>query len=194
MLGNTVSQFSPYFQEMGLKHIRQMKQGDIDLYTYGESGCKVAVEYVGESKFKKPSNKYFAFDNPRLNMIKSGAYELAIYPHLTPEMKYKHKDVKYIYFIQYEEFVLQCEIITHDGMMFTYIHEKTTELKERNTDIIFVTDITANPHYRTGILNPRDKIGEKIAYFYRHKLVFYQNNELGEIVTNYIKDTDGVIL
>ena len=37
MLGNTVNKFCPYFQEMGLNHIREMKQGSIDVYSYGDS-------------------------------------------------------------------------------------------------------------------------------------------------------------
>lgn len=192
MLGNTVSHFSPYYNEMGLKHIRNMKQGDIDVYNYGESGLKVAVEYIGESKLLKKSNKYFAFDNPKLNMIKTGAYELDIHPHLTK--KYKHRDIMFIYFIVYEEFILQCEVISSDNEIFTFIHDKTTPIKDENNDLIFSTEFTSQPNKRVGILKPRDKIGEKIAYFYKQNLVFYQNNEIGEIVSNYIKDTDGVII
>lgn len=190
MLGNTVSHFSPYFGEMGLKHIRSMKQGDIDTYTYGDSGLKVAVEYIGESKFLKKSNKYFAFDNPKLNMIKSGAYELDVHPHLTK--RYKASDVIFIYFVLYEEYTLQCEVVNSDGEVFTFVHEKTTELKEPDKDLIYTTEITSKPNYRVGILKARDKMGEKVAFFYKHNLVFYQSNEIGEIMTNYIKDTDGV--
>lgn len=192
MLGNTVSHFSPYYTEMGLKHVRQMKQGDIDLYTYGDSGCKVAVEYIGESKFLKKSNKYFAFDNPKLNMIKTGAYELDVHPHLTK--RFKRSEIMFIYFIIYEEFLLQCEVVQSDGEVFTYIHEKTTELKDIENDLIYTTDVTSKPNYRVGIIKARDKIGEKVAFFFKQNLVFYQNNEIGEIVSNYIKDTDGVII
>lgn len=192
MLGNTVSHFSPYYNEMGLKHIRQMKQGDLDVYQYGEKGCKVAVEYIGESRFLKKSNKYFAFDNPKLNMIKSGAYELDIHPHLTT--KYKHSEIMFVYFIKYEEYLLQCEVVQTGNEVFTFIHEKTSEIKYPDTDLIYTTDITSKPNMRVGIIKPRDKIGEKVAYFFKQNLVFYQNNEVGEIVTNYIKDTDGVMI
>ena len=60
--------------------------------------------------------------------------------------------------------------------------------------LIYTTEITSRRNYRVGILKPRDKMGEKIAYFYKHNLVFYQNNEIGEIMANYIKDTDGVTI
>lgn len=192
MLGNTVSHFSPYYVEMGLKHIRNMKQGDIDIYKYGSDGCKVAVEYIGESKFLKKSNKYFAFDNPKLNMIKSGAYELDIHPHLT--RRFKNSDIMFIYFVTYEEYILQCEVVQVDNEVFTYIHEKTTELKDTDNDLIYTVEITSKPNYRVGIMKPRDKIGERVAFFFKYNLVFYQNNEIGEIVANYIKDTDGVMI
>ena len=45
MIGNTVNKYCPYFKEMGLTHIKDMKPGNIDVYTYGESKLTVAVEY-----------------------------------------------------------------------------------------------------------------------------------------------------
>ena len=46
MLGNTVNKYCPYFVEMGLTHVKQMKPGDIDVYKYGDSSLSVAVEYT----------------------------------------------------------------------------------------------------------------------------------------------------
>lgn len=45
MCGNTVNKYAPYFAEMGLTDIETMQKGDIRVYTYGESGLSVAVEY-----------------------------------------------------------------------------------------------------------------------------------------------------
>src|SRR5699024_9979680 len=89
MLGNTISKFCPYFQEMGLVHILQQPVGTIELYEYGDSGLKAAVEYVAPNlhKGKKESDVYFAFNNPKLKMITEGAWEMEIYPHLP--LKYK---------------------------------------------------------------------------------------------------------
>ena len=44
MLGNTVNKYCPYFSEMGLGHIEEMEAGKIDVYSYGNSKLKVAVE------------------------------------------------------------------------------------------------------------------------------------------------------
>ena len=69
MLGNTVNKYCPYFDEMGITNAATMEQGAIDVYTYGDSTLTVAVEYCATSNTKKISNKYFAFNNPKLNMI-----------------------------------------------------------------------------------------------------------------------------
>ena len=124
-------------------------------------------------------------------MIKTGAYELDVHPHLTK--RFKHSEIVFIYFIKYEEFLLQCEVVNSDNEVFTYIHEKTTELKSPEDDLVYTTEITSKPNYRVGIIKPRDKMGEKVAYFYKQNLVFYQNNEIGEMVSNYIKETDGIL-
>ena len=135
MLGNTVNKYCPYFEEMGLNHIKEMKQGSIDIYTYGNSDLKVAVEYCATLVKQKKNNFYFAFNNPKLEMITSGAWELDIYPHL-PE-KYKPKQILFTYFILFDGLTFQCEIVSaKNGDLFTFIHEKTTELKDTEKDLI----------------------------------------------------------
>ena len=190
MCGNTVNQFCPYFSEMGITNARQMKQGTIDIYKYGEdSELTVACEYCGtkegQERKKKKSDKYFAFNNPKLNMIKTGAWEIAVYPHLP--IKYTPKNIMYTYFIKYNEFIMQCEIIQIDNLLFTYIHRKTTLLKERDYDLIFTPDYNPSPNYRRRISKPMDEVGRKIYWFFTNEKVFYQDNELGEVVRNYLQ-------
>lgn len=188
MCGNTVNQFCPYFTEMGLTNVRKMKQGDIDTYVYGEEEeLTVVVQYCGDKKAKrkkKKSDKYFAFNNPKLNMIKNGAWEIGMYPHLP--VKYKRDDILFTYFIQFNEFILQCEIILLEDNFFTYIHKKTSPLWGEETDIIFTTSFIPKPNYRRKITLPVDELGRKILWFYKNDKVFYQDNEVGEIVRNYL--------
>ena len=190
MLGNTVNKYCPYFKEMGLKHISEMNPGDLDCYTYSDSKLTVAVEYstMGNKKQTKASNPYFAFDNPKLQMITGGAWELDIYPHLP--YKYIPKDILFTYFIEFEEALLQCEIIsltTEDGIpiCFTYIHEKTTPIKNVN-DIVFSPKYSPLPNHYRDMRRPIDNLSTKIASFFRSDQVFYQDNEVGEIVRNYL--------
>ena len=189
MLGNTVNWTAPYFSEMGIKHIKEMKQGTIDVYTYGSEGeLKLAVEYCAPLGNSKDSNIYFAFDNPRLNMITSGAWELDIYPHLP--VKYGPKNIKGVFFICFEGDTLQCEIVEIERNAFIYIHIKTSPIKDYDNDMIYTTvdDYRIN-HYKS-LVKSRDRRSQIVAMLFKMEKIYYQNNEVGEIVRNYRQVTD----
>lgn len=185
MLGNTVNKYCPYFREMGLKHVAQMKPGALDVYKYGDSRLSVAVEYTEPNAKGKPSDFYFSFDNPKLSMITGGAWEIDIYPHLPH--KYAPKDILFTYFIEWDGEILQCEIIHAGGDLFTYIHQKTSDLKHPESDHVFTTSAKAGYNYHRNILRPTTKIEKKIESFFRSGKVFYQDNETGEQVRNYLQ-------
>ncbi len=185
MLGNTVNKFCPYFKEMGLTNILSMKQGSIDLYTYGESKLKVAVEYADSKKKFKKNNFYFAFNNPKLKMITGGAWELNIYPHAP--VKWLPKNIIFTYFIDFNDNIYQCEIINKDTNVFTYIHEKTTPIKNPDKDIIYTLDYNPKINYNVNILKPLTDYQNKITWFYTHDRVYYQDNNVGDAINNYLK-------
>lgn len=185
MLGNTVNKFCPYFQEMGLNHILKMEQGTIDVYRYGESKLSVAVEYCATVKSSEESNKYFAFDNPKLSMITGGAWELDIYPHLP--YKYKPKDILLTYLIEFNDVLFQCEVIEVNGIYFTYIHLKTTEIQNPDKDLIYTLDHNPKLNYNRNLFKPINKVQERILWFFKTDRVFYQNNDVGNSIANYLK-------
>ena len=185
MLANTVNRYCPYFKEMGLTEVKNQKKGTIDLYKYGESGLRVAVEYADSiSKKGKASDVYFAFDNPRLKMITSGTWEIAMYPHLP--VKYKPKDILFKFFIIFGDETLQCEIVQKEGI-FMFIHEKTTPIKDWDKDFIFTTEYDHRSNVRRRITRARSEIERKIMYLFDREKVFYQDNEVGEVVRNYLQ-------
>ena len=185
MLGNTVNKFCPYFKEMGLTNILSMKQGTIDVYTYGETKLKVAVEYADSKKKFKKNNFYFAFNNPKLKMITGGAWELNIYPHAP--VKWLPKNIVFTYFIDFNDSIYQCEIINKNDNVFTYIHEKTTPIKNPDKDIIYTLDYNPKINYNINILKPLNDYQNKITWFYTHDRVYYQNNNVGDAINNYLK-------
>lgn len=186
MLGNTVNKYCPYFSEMGLTRIKEMKQGTIDVYSYGQSGLTVAVEYCSSTTSKNSAqNKYFAFNNPKLEMITGGAWELDIYPHLP--VKYKPKDILSKFYIQFEGDNFQGDLVLKDNSLFIYFHIKTTELKELDTDLIYSLEYNHKPNYNRNILKPTTKLGSKILEVLRGYNAFYQNNEVGNALNNYFK-------
>lgn len=185
MLGNTVNKYAPYFKEMGLRHVPNMKQGTIDLYTYGDSELTVAVEYCNSRKSPDAkTNKYFAFDNPKLHMITDGAWALDIYPHLP--MKYVPDDVIFNYFIVFEGETYHAEIVNVKGVYFTYIHRKTTPIKNPEEDLIYTFEPRPEFNYCQNIYLHMSPIQERILFFFKTGRVYYQDNEVGDAIKNYL--------
>ena len=197
MLGNTVNKYSPYINEMGLTRMRDQKIGTIDVYEYGDTGLRVAVEYSDMPTKEKKSNVYFAFNNPRLNMIKNGAWEIDIYPHY-PRDQYKginpYNDIKYVFYVEFEGSVLQCEVIhkreDKDGnkkpTYFLFVHPKTTPIKDDNKNLIYSQTPNPLPNYRRKLTKATSLIEKKIQQFFVKEKVFYSDNETGEVMRNYL--------
>ena len=203
MLGNTVNKYCPYFAEMGLTNVKNMKQGDIDVYTYGDSGLRVAVEYTGSNSEDKESNVLFAFNNPKLHMISHGNWEIDIYPHLP--LRYRPMDVMFMFFVEFDGEIIQGDVVgsgfevygggqkrevsTHP---FIYFHTKTTEIKNPETDYIYSSRVSNLPNWHRHIMKPTDRAGERIKQLLVEEYAFYQTNEVGEVIRNYIKWSGGI--
>lgn len=183
MCGNTINKYCVYFSEMGLNNITKMKQGDIDVYSYGESELKVVVEYCESKSKNKKSNKYFAFNNPKLKMIRNGAWEIAIYPHLP--YKYLPMEKIFSFYINFENHKFECEVVSKNTDIFIYIHRKTTDIKEEDYPVY---DLETSPklNYSTNILKPKNEIEILIYKLIKSEKVFYQDNEVGEDIRNFL--------
>lgn len=186
MLGNTVNKYCPYFTEMGLSHVKNQSQGSIDLYKYGESDLQVAVEYCKSSKENggKASDVYFAFDNPQLQMITSGAWEIAIYPML--EKKYRPKDVQFNVFFSFDGNVLHGEMVATESEYFMFIHPKTSDIKNPEEDIVYCDKPDQRWNWKTCLTKQTDRLSMAIVKLIRENKIFYANNETGEIFRNYL--------
>lgn len=183
MCGNTISKYCPYFEEMGLKHIKEQKKGTIEVYTYGESKLKVAVEYTPVLKrIQKISNMYFAFDNPKLKMITDGEWEISIYPHLP--FRYKADNVIFKFYIEFDKEKFTGEVIESNDTLIAYIHQKTTPITEEEYPV-YTTEIKPNMNYTRKFFKPRNKVEQTILRLYLTEKFFYQDNNIGETLHNY---------
>ena len=111
-------------------------------------------------------------------------WEVAIYPHCPT--KFTRDDIQFTYFIIWEEKVLQCEVVQVLDLIFTYIHIKTTPLKNEEEDLIFSLEYSTRLNRRRRIDKPIDNLGKRIYWFFKTERVFYQDNEVGEMVRNYL--------
>lgn len=186
MTANTVNKYAPYFKEMGLRHVAEMEMGKIDVYTYGASTLKVAVEYCkSPDKEGKKSDAYFAFDNPSLAMITGGAWEIDMYPH-NPR-KFIPKDIVFTFFINFNDCLLQGEIVKLPDCHYMYFHVKTTPIQNEDKDIIFSEEYDPRPNHFRNIRKGNSKLEQKLSWYFRNDKVFYQDNEVGEVVRNYLQ-------
>lgn len=186
MMGNTVNKYNcPYFNEMGITHAKTMKKGTIDIYTFGDSGLKVAVEFTDNPNKKKKSDVYFAFkNNPRLAMITSGSWEIDLYPHLP--MDYEREDIIYQFFIDFDGEMLHGKVIYKDEHVFAFLHRKTSVLKALPEEVIYSDKIHIEENYSPNFLKPRNKMEQKILKLYVENRFYYQDNMVGDMVDNFV--------
>ena len=145
----------------------------------------VVLQYTDPPVGEIKSNVYFAFNNPKLNMITNGAWEISLYPHCP--MKYRPKDILYIYLIKYLDEVYQCEIVQVGLEVFTFIHRKTTEIKDDEDTLVYCQDYSTKPNYRRRIMKPQTQLEKRIAWFFTTERVYYQDNEVGEAIRGYLR-------
>ena len=186
LCANAIPSYNPYIIEMGLTRFKTMEVGKIDVYHYGNSDLVVAVEHTGtalKTKGKK-SDVYFAFDNPKLKMITSGDFMFDIYPHAP--FRWIPKEIKFVYFIVFDGEIVQCEIIHHGKQWITYIHEKTTPIKDPDTALIYSQELDPRRNYNRRLLHPANPLQNAVARFFSIEKVFYQDNRVGEQINQYL--------
>lgn len=186
MLANTVNKYCPYFKDMGLKDVADMEQGSINLYSVGKTKTTIAVEYCSMSKASEKVSKYYAFDNPQLDMITSGAWEIALYRHSPPSLH--EYDIIKSFFIVYSDKIVQGDIYNYKDYPIIFFHPKTTELQHPERDIIYYEDIyDGNPLHMMTLAGGQTKAQKLIEYLIKSNRTFYSDNTCGELVNNWLK-------
>lgn len=187
MIANTVSKSCPYFRDMGLFRVLSQEQGTIDVYQMGTTGGKIAVEYCASvESVKKNVQQYFAFDNPQLDMITSGGWEIALYRHAPQEMaQYK---IKLTFFILHEGNTIQGDLYIYKKYPIIFFHPKTGEIKKPEKTIIYNLEVSdGNPLHQCDMRVIYCR-GQQIIYdLCRSQKTFYADNETGEAVAAYFK-------
>lgn len=186
MLANTVSKHCPYFRDMGLYRISQQEQGTIDVYTMGKSGTKIAVEYCSPSKATQKISKYFAFDNPQLDMITKGSWEIAMYRH-APEQLSSYP-ILLTFFVVFDGKTVQGDIYQYKDNPLIFWHPKTTPIKDPDNTIIYMEDHEdGNPLHQMDIRAAQTKAQKIIYSLCQQRKTFFSDNETGELIANWIK-------
>lgn len=197
LLANTVNKYCPYFEEMGLKDVETMKQGEIYLYTYNEQKLTVAVEYCDTPESKKDVQYYYAFENEALKMIKDGSWEEGMYPHIDRNgFSVSEDTMVFKFFVQFGANLVTGEIHQDRNEAFLFFHRfGSSQYKIKTTDLVYTNQPTTNIMWLhsfsdTPILAKEQsnilKVLMLINKCLRMNKVYFSTNAVGEIVRNFV--------
>lgn len=180
MLANTVNKFCPHFEEFGIGDIDNIKQGSIIDYKNG-----VALEYCEETGNASKTEYLKPFENTQLAMLKSGAWEQAQYPHL-PKRAGLDNILAYFYVKFSHKFVCGEIRETDDGGLYIFFRYQTKDIKEKDC-IIYSQDVSRNQLHSTNLMRYQPTKLHTIIYnLIKANKVYYQSNEIGEIIRNWL--------
>lgn len=198
MLGNTVTTYCPYFREMGLKHITEMKKGEIQTYQGSDPETTIAVMWAGspDADAKKDINKFFAFDNPKLKMITEGSFETAAYPKF-PDLGDSKDDYQIVFnfFLEFDNDLLQADVYASDvrDSEFIFWHPKTTELKHPEEELIYTDQVKVGSNYRRSFANCLTPEEAAIKKLIALEKMFFADNQCGETLRNFMLNPSPII-
>lgn len=186
MVANTVNKYCPYFKEMGLHRVAKQPKGTIDLYTMGKTHTKIAVEYCEKAGISQESEHYFCFDNPEINMITSGDWEISLYRHI--KKGFSELPSELTFFIYFDDNIIKGDIkIVNDAPIICF-EPKTTAIKDpENTIIYFDETDDPNPLHQTEIKYTGTRAHEIILTLIRQHKTYFATNECGEMFANWLK-------
>lgn len=196
MLANPVSWKCPYFDEMGIKDVRKIPQGTIKLYKAENSNTSVALEMCGENQRNIHTDvindRFFGFKNNQIESIRSGAWELPMYPHLDHDDNNDRLLDRSCY-IQYDNDLLVIEIREKaDKSLYAFIRPYTNELDITSPEIYRVYQQRTNEgvkHYKVSTKIRNDKCDMLIwKKLYVENRMFYATNLVGETVRLFLND------
>lgn len=187
MLANTVNRYAcPYFKEMGLTRITKQQPGTIDLYQVGTTKTSIAVEYCDIAEATKKVTKYFAFDNPELNMITAGAWEMSLYRH--PPKGTAAADPEFEFFVIFDSNVVRGAIYLHNDNPIIIFSPKTTEIKDIDNQLIYSDKVdSTNPLHQSNLMYNETRAHQLIINLLKQHKTYFASNDVGEIVANWLR-------
>lgn len=186
MLANNINFNSMYFKEFEIsKEVKTLKTGQNKLITT-EKGTTIYVEIIGLklTAIKTEINKlFFGFTNPKLVSITGGEQTWSFDP--VPHIVNSDTDV-YItrkLRLNCDDVFIQLDVVrTEDRGLIVNAHECT---KQYEDSIILTNGEIRSRNELFGL--GRGKLCKKVWDLYKQNKFYYDSNETGSIVDNYVK-------
>lgn len=186
MLSNTINYNSTYFKELEIsREIKKLKVGQSRLIET-EKGTRVYTELIGmkPSAIKTQVNRlFYGFKNPRLAAITGGEQTWSFDP--VPHIVNSETDEIIDRRVRMDcgEVMLQLDLVeTEDRGLIVNVHECT---KIREDSIILTNGEIRDRQHIWGL--GRGKYFKLIWTLYQRNLFYYDTNETGSLLENYIK-------
>ena len=190
LAANTISPYSTYFEEMGIKNeILKLKRGQT-IHKVTPLGLPMQIQWIdttikASEKRRVGNNLFYGFGNSKLASVVGGeGWDIANYPHLyeyTEDSKCLFRD---IYFKLYD--IYKCAEVRHDDRFgyFLYIRPYTS-VPDDDTYVFTCEQPTkANEHfYQT----PTNKLERFVMNCFRDKKVLYATNDDGRFIDEILK-------
>lgn len=184
LVGNTVSFYSPYFEEFGLENIKEMEPGSLNCFTF-QNGTKIAVDYCESVGETRGNAKFFNFNPTKANMITTGKWEIPDYPHYAGTIDFV-REVPFRFYINFDnDLICGCVVQKHERV-FLYFHKQTKEIEEENT-FIYSTTLSDDPLKCVTFAQGETDAQRLINKLIKARRMFFSDNKVGEIFNNYYK-------
>lgn len=194
MLGNTVTIFCPYFDDMGLNSIREIKPGVIRSYSMVNPKTRdvienaIAVERTPLTEGGKDSDIFFGFKTLHANMIVDGDWDFDYYPKMQFDFS-KKKDVRLTAYLKFKNEVFRMRVIKRGLHRTLFIEEVPydTEIGER----VVVYKLEHSPniyHFVDPATNYGDRYTSIIYRLVMRDEISYGSTLAGEAFKHYLAE------
>lgn len=177
MVGNTISQVCPYFNDWGLADIiLNMKEGTIEtkeIQATEDDTIKIAIEYC------KPTGVSSHVIGQYKDMMNKGAWQTDAQPHL-PKSKNCY-EVIFSFGFQYQNFKFMCENLydNETGEQCFFIYPYKGEFKK--DCLVFSDEVRTSPYWHRNIYDleiNNDRLKKRL-YNFREGNTFYATDQCG---------------
>lgn len=188
MLSNTIDKHNEYFSELeAYELIQTMSIGDSVVYNTSRGTC-IQLSIVAPSnqaKIKKSITNalFYGFKNPRLSSITGDDWSFINYPH--SKLTDINERLRGVY-IEYNSQLVGVDICLSETLGIVVVCHKAN--KTYDDSIIFTKDDTGiyDSRYRY-LMTGKDRLEKLILKCYHENKFYYQNNQIGAIVSNFFK-------
>lgn len=189
LTGNTINIYCPYFKYMGLKNVKKMKPGQIDVYSIGKTDRKIAVEMTADTaKYKqsKRNNSYlFAFEDNEIKSITNSTWEIGSYPLVEDEIK--QSDIVGRFWVEFDDELYCCDLVANDDA-YIYAHANNDPLiVPDDTELYYTQGYSTKQNYRRRFDRPYTDAERIIWNMIRLDKIVYDNNATGNAIEQFIK-------